>query len=47
MEAYLKVSIGAGVVKWHQPALVFGVDIGAMLQEKLDNPGPVVSRGKM
>ena len=39
----LKVSITAGIVQWHQAALVLGVDISTVGEQQLDYPRPVVA----
>ena len=43
----LKVSITAGIVQWHQAALVLGVDISTVGEQQLDNPRPVVAGGEV
>ena len=37
------VAVGAGVVERHQPALVLGVQVGAVLQQHLHNAGAFVA----
>ena len=43
----LKVAIAAGIVQGHQAALVLGVDVGAVGEQELDDPGSVVAGGEM
>ena len=41
------MAIAAGIVQGHQAALVLGVDVGAVGEQELDDPGSVVAGGEM
>ena len=43
----LKVSITAGIVQWHQAALVLSVNISTVGEQQLDNPSPIVAGSKV
>lgn len=44
---HFKVSVGAGIVQWHEPTLVLCVDVRPVLQDQLDDPGAVVAGGQV
>ncbi len=45
--AHLDMPIRAGVVEWHQTALILGVHVSAALQQQLHDLGAVVAGGQV